>query len=172
MDKPKFMFALREDLKNSKEFLPTRAHDTDTGWDVRAAMPDRKDLVIRPFQYVKIPLGFRAFCPEGYWLKLVPRSSTFVKKQMHALYGTIDEAFSGEMQGCFQYIPHFDYMESWHDFLSNNYLKIEFGNAIGQLIPVKRQELEVIETSNEDYDNFCKARGSSRGIDGFGSTGN
>src|SRR6266404_3537788 len=102
---PEFLFSLREDLQNEKQFLPTRAEEKASGWDVRAAMPDRKPLIIKPFEYVKIPLGFRTFCPEGWWYELKPRSSTFAKKHLHSLYGTIDETFEGEALYCGQFIP-------------------------------------------------------------------
>lgn len=87
MEIPTFKFALREDLKDNKEFLPTLAEPKATGYDVRAAL-EKSDAVlnIEPFAYVKIPLGFRAFCPEGWWYELKPRSSTFGKKNLHSLY--------------------------------------------------------------------------------------
>jgi len=175
MKKPNFAFALREDIKNDKRFLPTRAEPKATGWDVRAAMPDKAPLVIKPFQYVKIPLGFRAFCPDGWWFKLYPRSSSFAKKSLHALYGVIDELFEGEMVFACQYIPEFEIVldaTPQEIILFNNAkpLVINWSDAIGQIIPVERQEMKVIEWSNEDYDNACKTRAGARGAGGFGST--
>jgi len=58
---PTFHFALREDLKDEKQFLPTKAEPEASGYDVRAAQKDRNPIIIKPFQYVKIPLGFRGF---------------------------------------------------------------------------------------------------------------
>ena len=49
-------------------------------------------------------------------------------------------------------------------------LVINWGDALGQLIPVKRQEMIVEGISNEEYDQLCKERGHSRGANGFGST--
>lgn len=167
MTKPTFKFALREDLKDDKQFLPKRAHETDTGWDVCAAMPDRKDLIIIPNDYVKIPLGFRAFCPPGWWYSIKPRSSTFAKKYLHALYGTVDEAFEGEMVFSCNYIP--PHNEN-HGCPRN--LIIKFGEAIAQIIPVRRKEMETVEISNEEYDFLAKERQGGRGAGGFGSTDN
>lgn len=165
MEKPEFLFALREDLKEEKQFLPTKAEPKATGFDVRAAMPDRKPLIIKPFQYVKIPLGFRSFSPEGWWYQLFPRSSSFTKKYLHALYGVIDETYENELVFACQYIPEVK-------IATDHNLKINFGDAIGQLIPVRRQEMEIVEVSNEDYNNLCKQRDSVRKTGGFGSTSN
>ena len=89
-----FKFALRDDLKNNPEFLPTKANKNDTGYDVRAAVPG--GVILTHGQYFLIPLGFRMFIPPGWYAELRPRSSTFTKKHLHALYGIIDENFSLE----------------------------------------------------------------------------
>jgi len=157
---PDFLFALREDLKDDKRFLPTRAEPLATGWDVRAAMSNRQTLIIRPGQYVKIPLGFRAFCPTEYWYRLAPRSSSFAKKSLHALYGTIDETYSMEAVFVAQFIPDVTAL--------GNDLRIEFGESIAQIIPEKRQEMTVLSISNEELDTLYEKRGIMR--DGFGST--
>ena len=188
---PSFKFALREDLKDDKRFIPSQANDTDTGYDVRAAQADKNPLVVKPFEYVKIPLGFRAFCPPGYWYKLVPRSSTFAKKQLHALYGTVDEGYQNEAIFAAQYIPyvepvselefndHFYDAHEWYEIeedcmevhtrLVASDLTINFGDAVGQIIPVKRQSILVDEVSNDDYNKLCEERKSTRN-GGFGSS--
>lgn len=162
-ESPVFKFSLREDLKDDKRFLPTRGEPFATGYDVRAAMKDHKPLVVRPGEYVKIPLGFRSFPEEGWWFQLHPRSSTFIKKEMHALTGLIDCHFG--LENCFlaTYIP---------DQVVNKYkdLIINFGDAIGQLVPVKRVDMQVMEVSNEEYNDLSKNRFSVR-TGGFGSTG-
>lgn len=179
---PEFKFALRDDLREEKQFLPTRAEPNASGWDVRAAMSNRKPLIIRPFDVVKIPLGFRGFCPEGWWYDLKPRSSTFAKKNLHALYGTVDETYEGELVFACQYLPPVSYREDWDDVsfwfvpeswddYSTNELKIDFGDAIGQIIPRRRDEMIVKEISNDEYAALCKARAGVRGAGGFGSTG-
>jgi dUTPase len=176
---PIFKFALREDLKEDKRFLPTRAEPKATGWDVRAAMPDKKSLLIRPFQQIKIPLGIRGFCPDGWWYEMKPRSSTFGKKNLHALYGTIDETYEGELIFAAQYIPElflFREGENHHYSIENRItaysaLHIDFGDAIAQIIPVRREEMIVGEVTNEFYDKDCLNRAAVRGSGGFGSTG-
>lgn len=163
IDIPKFIFALREDLKDDKRFLPTRSEPSATGWDVSAAQMDRKDIVVRAGTYVKIPLGFRAFCPSGWWYQLVPRSSTFAKKSLHSLYGTIDETFEDQAMFLADYIPDVSAM--------GKDLVIKFGDRIGQIIPVLRQEMTVDSISNDEYDMRCEKRNGVRKTGGFGSSG-
>lgn len=168
---PEYHFALREDLNGDEKFLPTRAEPKATGWDVRAAMPDKMSIVLEPFEQAKIPLGFRSFCPEGWWFEIKPRSSTFVKKNLHALYGTIDETYEGEAIFACQYIPTLgNSFRDWSRYRGENRLKIEFGDALGQIIPIRRQEMKVNKWTNEEYDNACKERNSIRKDGGFGST--
>lgn len=159
---PKFRFALREDLINNKEFLPTRAEPFATGWDVRAAMADRQPLIIKPGEYFKIPLGFRAMPQVGWWFQLNPRSSSFAKKHMHNLIGIIDEHYSHEVLFAGQYLPELNVN-------SADNLVVHFGDAIGQIIPIKRIEMTITEINNEEYDDLCKQRMALRS-GGFGST--
>lgn len=162
MEIPKFQFAVRNDLTGTISFLPERGTPKSTGWDVKAAQKDKKPLVIRAGSYVKIPLGFRALPPEGWWLELRPRSSSFAKKQLHALYGVIDEDYEGECIFACHYLPDNNIMVKD--------LVIEFGEAIGQIIPVERRDMEVIGRTNEELDKSFAQRAAQRGAGGFGST--
>src|SRR6478609_2688409 len=148
---PNFKFALREDLVNNKEFLPVKGEPLATGWDVRSTV----NLELRPFEKAIIPLGFRTFCPEGWWFELKPRSSTFGKKQLHCLYGTIDESYEGQLLLACQYIP--EAIAKYDGSMEGaKILTINFGDALGQIIPVKRKEMVVEEITNEEYDFLCK----------------
>jgi dUTPase len=177
---PQYKFALVKDVNGDKQFLPTQGEPFATGYDVRAAMPDKKSLIISPFARLLIPLGFRALCPDGWWFELKPRSSTFAKKNLHSLIGTIDQCFEGQVMFACQYIPQFKLnqisIEGGHRYAVSfdttmfETLEIKYGDAIGQIIPVKRQEMEVIEATNEEIENAFKARAASRGAGGFGST--
>ena len=163
---PNFKFALRKDLvittgATKSSFLPARGTPKSTGWDVRAAL--REPLILRAGQYAKIPLGFRVLSPDGWWLELRPRSSTFGKKSLHALYGVIDEDYEGECLFACQYIPDISSMGS--DLIIN------YGDAIGQIIPAERREMKVVELTNDELDIEYKKRNAQRGAGGFGSTG-
>jgi len=158
---PTFKFATTESAKkySNISFLPKRAYKDDTGWDVKAA----QSFTLRAGQYAKIPLGFRVFAPPNFWLELRPRSSSFAKKQLHCLYGVIDEGYQNELVFACQLIPDVSAMAQ--DLI------IEVGDAIGQIIPVRRQEMKVEIITNEEYEKLCKERNSSRATGGFGSTG-
>jgi dUTPase len=160
---PEFKFALREDIRDDKRFLPTRGEPFATGYDVRACPEDRKDIILRPGQYFKIPLGIKSFCPEGWYYQLHPRSSSFAKKHMHNLIGIIDEHYSLELLFAGQYVPDINAM--------GKDLVIKFGDAVGQIVPAKRIDVIIKEISNKEYDDLCRKRISIR-TGGFGSTDN
>lgn len=182
---PIFKFALRKDLEDDKRFLPARGEPKATGWDVRAAHTNKCPLIIKPFERAKIPLGFRGLCPDGWWYELNPRSSSFAKKNLHALIGTVDETFEGELLFACQYIPEVafetDVYEDKPSYSNDIVMRaesrivapnliIEFGEAIGQIIPVRRKEMIIMELSNEDIEKEYKQRAAKRGDGGFGST--
>lgn len=154
---PKYLFALREDIKDDKRFLPTRATSRSAGWDVACAFENHASYIVLPGEYVKIPLGLRCIPPEGYWLEMRPRSSTFVKKHMHALYGVVDNDYRGFLYFCATYngpVP----------------LTLEFGEKIGQAVVVKMKEMEISEVSNDKFDELCQQEDNERQERGFGST--
>lgn len=159
---PQFKFALREDLDGDKTFLPRRAEPFATGWDVRACPKNKKDIILRPGSYAKIPLGVRAFPEEGWWFQLHPRSSSFTKKSLHTLVGVIDNHYPMELIAACQYIPDIQSL--------GKELIIKYGEAIGQIVPVKRVEMDIIEISNKEFDDLCANRKSHR-TGGFGSSG-
>jgi len=83
---------------------------------------------------------------------------------MHALIGIIDEHYPNELIFAGQYLPYVDKnLDKDYDLL------IKFGEAIGQIIPVKRVEMVREETTNEEMDRLLASRESMR-IGGFGST--
>jgi dUTPase len=160
-DVPVFKFAVVDGL-DPAVFMPTKQHDTDTGWDVSAAA----DISFKIFDRILIPLGIRMFAPSGWWMELRPRSSSFAKKYLHTLYGVVDETYENQLFFACQYIPPNDIRTSCCDTL-----KISKGERIGQLIPYRREIIKVENISNEDFDKLCKDRGGKRGTGGFGSTG-
>jgi dUTPase len=156
----------------SDDFLPTRSEPKATGWDVRCAEKD--GVILKPFQKALINLGFKAFCPFGWWAELKPRSSAFGKKALHCLYGTIDERYSNKWLLAVQWIPpttekDFEYKDSFYKYVKDQELKIDFGERIGQIIPVYRQEMIVSKITTEEFERLCSQRDGNR--DGFGSSG-
>lgn len=176
---PNFCFALKDELQshcdkvnkidasnvlNAEMFLPTQADPESTGYDVRCATPE--GIVLVSGCYIKIPLGFRMFAPKGWWLQLAPRSSTFLKLHVHALYGIIDETFENEMMFVGQYIPDACQLVS-----ASSKKMIKFGERIAQVIPVERKTMTVMSVSNTTYDSMVLGRKGARGRGGFGASG-
>ena len=161
MQKLQAMFEIINDSeKKIHGFLPERTTDLATGYDVRNA---GENLVIKPFQYIKIPLGFKCIIPEGYWFFLVPRSSTFGKKHLHCLYGTVDQDFENFWFFAGQYITE-------NEFTDAPYLGIAHGDRIAQIILLPRYEFEAIAIDSSEFAKLSKERCSKRG-EGFGSSG-
>jgi dUTPase len=154
-----FKFCLLNDLDDS--FLPTRSDTEATGWDVRSAI----DLEIAPNEYFKIPLGFKAFPPRGWWFQLHPRSSFFIKKSMHTLVGIIDETYPLEVVLAGQYLP-----TDTNGFPEDSIAKISKGERVGQIIPVRREEMLITKVTSEEFDALCERRNAKRS-GGFGSSG-
>lgn len=188
---PEYKFCLTKqalELPNSNIFLPTKGESKASGWDVRSTV----DLKLKPYEKVLIHLGFKAFCPEGYWFELKPRSSSFAKKHLNSLYGTIDETYENEVMFCCEYAPPMNFLfseikkqcygnsdVSIHKLHFEEYmykvnsglfdLNIKAGDPIAQIIPVKRQEMNISLTTEEEFNELCKQRASER-KGGFGST--
>jgi dUTPase len=151
------------DIK-SESFIPSRSEPEAACWDVRCAEPD--GIALAPEKYIKIPLGFRVFSPQGWWLELRPRSGTLIKKHIHSLYGVIDTNFEGQCFFCGQYMPDADI-----NLNRNNFKKICFGERIAQIRPVKLYNMVCKKISNERYDAMGFARNGERGTSGFGGSG-
>ena len=177
---PEFKFALKDGLEDC--FLPVRGDSRSTGWDVRSS----ETIVLHPTETVRIPLGIRCFSPKGWWLELRPRSSTFAKRYLSALYGVIDESYEGELLFVCRWIPSFYDPEIERELVAGPHSTAEFhpvwgyydreliiskGERIGQLVPVERQEMVVTSVTNEEFDRLCRERGLERGAGGLGSTG-
>lgn len=57
-----------------------------------------EQVILKAGEYKMISLGVSVQCPEGYWLQIVPRSSTF--KKYHIIqtnsFGVVDTEFCGD----------------------------------------------------------------------------
>jgi dUTPase len=167
---PVYKFAFTNELIKScrgtefrpEDFLPTRAEPDATGWDVRCADPE--GFTLKPECYYMMSLGFKGFIPDGWWADLKPRSSTFHKRNCHALYGTIDMTFPKEWKFLCQYMP-----DASKCYGRKDHVRVEFGDRIAQIIPVKLQEMIPEISSIEEVERLHHTRGSIR-TGGFGST--
>ncbi len=172
--RPQFIFSFIDELEtlckeatgdilNVNQFLPTQADPEATGYDVRSA--SLTDIVLTPGNYIKVPLGFKMFAPPGWWMSLAPRSSTFTKLNIHALYGVIDECFPDQMFFVGQYLPDQAGLVS-----AAEPKVIKFGDRISQVIPVFRQEMTIATADSKKYKQLVEDRNAVR-KSGFGASG-
>lgn len=126
--------------------LPSYAHPTDSGVDLRAAIP--RPLILWPLVPRVIPSAFAVEIPPGYEATVRPRSSG-MRRGLLAL-GTIDAGYIGEI-GIAVVL-----LRAWP-------MIIRPGERIAQLVfsPVEHARLRPATALT----------GGSRGTGGFGSTG-
>lgn len=126
-------------------FLPTRAHPTDAGLDLRSP----ESVYIEARQSVTIRTGVHIKLPPNTYGRIASKSGLMVH---HGILtdGTVDEGFSGEICVCLFNLSDAGYY-------------IERGDKIAQLI-VQPCQYVTVETVD-------KIHGGERGENGFGSTG-
>lgn len=133
------------------DLLPTRAHPTDAGLDLRSAV----DVVLSPGVITTVPCGIAIALPQGTAGFVHPRSGLAARHGVTVVNapGTIDAGYRGEVAVILT-------------VLGPDPVEIARGDRIAQLI-VQRVELPdvvAVETLPDADDD--------RGVGGFGSTGN
>lgn len=140
---------------DSRAKAPVRANKTDAGFDICAI----EDCTINPIHAASIRTGLAIEAPEGHYLQIAPRSGLAVKKGIAVLAGVIDRGYTGEI------IVRLYNTYSGTDADSNcsAVYQVKAGDRIAQIIPVKIHDGDMVEVDSLDE--------SSRGTNGFGSTG-
>ncbi|KFB11370.1 dUTP diphosphatase [Nitratireductor basaltis] len=134
--------------------LPLPAYESTgaAGMDLRAAVPEDRQIILLPGKRVLVPTGLVLELPEGFEGQVRPRSGLALKHGITCLNapGTIDADYRGEVGVIL--VNHGD-----EDFA------ITRGLRIAQLVvaPVVQVRLEERESGGE----------TTRGQGGFGSTG-
>ena len=153
-------------LKRGDNELPTYAHPSDAGLDLRAdfSNPDtitahncdwdseRKTFIMFSGGRAAIPTGIKVNIPDGYELQVRSRSGLAIKQGVFTLNspGTIDAGYTGEI--CVILCN-----------LSEEPFEIKQGDKIAQAVLNKIEHIEwnVVDSLEE----------TDRGEKGFGSTG-
>jgi deoxyuridine 5'-triphosphate nucleotidohydrolase len=88
-----YMPVLKFERTHELAKLPTKNHESDTGYDVYSV----EEVVIpaRGSAVVNVGLKF-AYIPEGYWVKVESRSGLGFKHGISAHPGIIDNAYRGD----------------------------------------------------------------------------
>ena len=130
--------------------VPSRGHKTDAGIDLTAMAVEHKSHGVSLFDS-----GISIQISDGYYVEIVPRSS-IIKTEFHMAnsFGIIDPDYRGRILIPFRYIGQGDGIQSAESLLKQR---------IAQMLVRKLEpcSIEVVD-SLED---------TSRGIRGFGSTG-
>ena len=134
--------------------LPLPAYETDgsAGMDLRAALPEDRQIVILPGRRALVPTGLVFELPEGYEAQVRPRSGLAFKHGITCLNtpGTIDSDYRGEVKVLLVN-------------LGEDAFDIGRGMRIAQMVvaPVVQVRIEERGLASE----------TGRGAGGFGSTG-
>lgn len=128
-----------------------RAHETDSGFDVRAI----DNYIIEPGSVALIHTGIYMELPPGYECQVRSRSGLALQHQVFVLNspGTIDAGYRGEC-----------------NVILANFSKVPYtvkrGDRIAQFVFSKLPEVKI-----ERVDSSGELLASSRSVGGFGSTG-
>ena len=138
--------------------IPTRAHDTDTGYDIHALTVDvayRRCGNLNLIWKVRIDTGVHLQPPAGYYFELVPNSRIAKSPFSYAnSIGIIDQGYTGSLK----VVLNADYN------LTDKNLIPAPGDVVGQLILRKHLEADFIQVDT--------LTPTERGSNGFGSTAN
>lgn len=134
--------------------LPTKSHIDDAGWDLYSS----QDSEILGGRRKTISTSIAMSIPKGYVGLIWPRSGLSVNSGVDVLAGVIDAGYLGEIQVCL--LNTNGRGDEWM-----NSLQIAKGDRIAQIVFHKLPDIKIIEVNElNDY--------SSRGLEGFGSSGN
>ena len=141
-------------LPHFDEALGTPTYQTaySAGADIKASLPEKKDLVIGPGERVLVPTGLSFEIPEGHEVQVRPRSGLSLKTPLMVLNspGTIDADYRGEVKIILGNLGKEDQV-------------IKHGDRIAQLV--------VAAVYNGTFVEVDELTNSTRGEGGFGSTG-
>lgn len=132
--------------------LPSYETSGSAGMDIRAAVPDDRQIVLLPGRRALVPTGLVFEIPEGFEVQIRPRSGLAFKHGITCLNtpGTIDSDYRGEIKILLINLGDDDF-------------RIERGMRIAQAIFAPVIQPKIVEKTTISDTN--------RGANGFGSTG-
>ena len=143
------------------ELKPTKAHETDACWDLRADLQSMthleewtpKGIIIQPLERIVVNTGVFVEVPTGFKTQINPRSGLAAKHGITILNspGTVDASYRGEIK----------------IILYNSDPYIEF--EIKDLDRIAQMEFVALQPTTIVFTDVLSD--SDRGENGFGSTG-
>ncbi|MFJ7665355.1 dUTP diphosphatase [Lysinibacillus sp. NPDC097162] len=154
--------------------LPTKAHVTDSGFDLFAA----QDVIIAPGETVVVPTDIAVQLPQGYEAQVRPRSGITSKTKLRVQLGTIDESYRGNIGIIVDNINPKTGRETigYHSLVISDAIvranrlvkygtyRIEKGTKIAQLVVQPIPATVAVEITGELAE-------TDRGVNGWGSSG-
>lgn len=143
--------------------LPTKAHDTDLGYDLYSS----ENIVLYPGSVTLVSTGIACKFPDGYGALIRDRSGFSTKNGIFVIAGVIDENYTGEIKIAFYNPSHQKYSNNFTTEISmrqNHQKFISPGDKVAQMILIPTTNFPIVEVRSLDV--------TDRGSDGFGSSGN
>ena len=130
---------------------PSRAHDGDAGYDLRAV----EEIGLPPGGRGLVRTGISLAIPRGYAGLVLPRSGLAIRHGVAPVNtpGLIDSGYRGEVM-----VPLIN-----HD--REEAFRVEAGMRVAQLVLVRAEDISFREV------DFLEAGADGRGEGGFGSSG-
>lgn len=151
---------------NGNAILPTKAHPTDSGFDLFAS----EDVLIESKETVIVPTGIAIQLPEGYEAQVRPRSGITSKTKLRVQLGTIDNEYRGEIGIITDNDSNNSHIGAitidgilYDSFANDGSYFIKRGDKLAQLVIQKLPKVQAVEIDELDT--------TTRGDNGFGSTG-
>lgn len=133
--------------------IPTRAHDSDAGMDLSSS----EDVTILAGSQAFVATGLAISIPYDCYARVAPRSGLAAKHSIHVMAGVIDSGYKGEVKVILFNLGKKDF-------------EIKKGDRIAQIVFEKIYTPAVLEEVSKEEYNY-KYNNTTRGTDGFGSTG-
>lgn len=127
--------------------LPTRAYPGDAGFDLHCKLG--VPAVIYPGEFRELSMGLDVQPPDGCWLLVVGRSSTF-QRGLLVNSGVVDSGYRGKLV-------------IWVRNVSQGKVVVQPGERLAQMIPMPQLQTSAVRVDSLDP--------SERGSNGFGSSG-
>jgi len=133
---------------HSKAVMPHFAHKGDSGFDLYTL----DTVILGAGERRILPTGLKVCLPEGFEIQIRPRSGISAKTPLTVLLGTVDSGYRGEIGVIV------------HNTSKGEYV-IKEGERIAQGVVMRVPHVVFMEIAEKDLPP------SSRGTNGFGSTG-
>lgn len=128
---------------------PSQSDPDDSGWDLYVS--EDVDVWDTP---TLIKTGVAVELPPGWEIQVRPRSSAAMKRNLHVVFGTVDNGYRGEI-GLIAWLqlPH----------TAQAPLRLKIGDRVGQVC--------VCPTYRVRWTQADELSGSARGTNAYGSSG-